>query len=131
MSWCLFPLVSSDDANQHLLQQYDITKWEWKWNEGSDNLSVQMRQSNQTFVSPIRANVQMTRTGLNVSYVERKESGRRKRSRCKKVRRSPPFVLSFLLSRLANISFFTAPLFTKLQNVYFHFPPPTRPLLSL
>lgn len=101
--------------------------------EGSDNFSVQIRQSNQTFVSPTRGSVQIIKSWLNVRCVERKESGRQKRSGCKKVSRCPclPFVLSLLLSRLANISFFTAPPYAKLQNAHFHFPPPTCPLLSL
>lgn len=78
--------------------------------EVSDNISVQIRQSNQTFfLSPTRGNVQFMWSWLNVSDVERKQSWRQKRSRCKKESRClfVPFVLSFLLSRLANISFFT------------------------
>lgn len=92
--------------------------------EDSDNFSVQIRQSNQTFVSPTRGNVQIIRYWLNMSYVERKESGRQKRSGCKKVSRCPcvPFVLSFLLSRLANISLFTTASIYKTAECVLSFP---------
>lgn len=71
--------------------------------EGSDNFSVQIRQSHQTFVKPNKREL----TGSCELWG--KESGRQKRSRCEKVSRCPcvPFVLSLLLSRLANISFFS------------------------
>lgn len=71
---------------------------------------VRIRRSNQTFVTPMRGNLQMIRNWFVMNHVEWKESGREKRSRCKKkVSGCPcvPFALSFFLSRLANISFFT------------------------
>lgn len=92
--------------------------------EGSDNFPVQIRQSNQTLISPTRGNVRIIRSWLNVRCVERKECGRQKRFGCKKVSRCPwmPFVLSLLLSRLANISFFTAPPIYKTAECVLSFP---------